>query len=121
VALSRCAALGKTKCLDRSRENRQREGNLVLQRDGYLSDSGTHCILVVLEGRHRRTFAQRFVGNWLDSDGLLQQAVEELARAARFAPVEAEREFIEGGIEMLRAYSALVGSQQPVLGRATAR
>src|SRR5215472_7721440 len=71
--------------------------------------------LVVSEGRLRRTFDQRFVGDRLDSDGLLQEAVEELATAARFAPVEPEREFVKVGIQMLNAHAALVGSQQPAL------
>jgi hypothetical protein len=34
------------------------------------------------------------VGSWFDYDGLLHQAVEEFASAARFAAVEAEREFV---------------------------
>src|SRR5215472_17010325 len=71
--------------------------------------------LVVSEGRLRRTFDQRFVGDRLDRDGLLQEPVEELATAARFAPVESEREFIEVGIQMLPAHTALVGSKQPAL------
>jgi len=43
------------------------------------------------KGRLRRTFDQRFVGDRLDGDGLLQEAVEELATAARFATIEPER------------------------------
>jgi hypothetical protein len=34
------------------------------------------------------------VSCWLDCDGLLHQAVEEFTSAARFAAVEAEREFV---------------------------
>ena len=34
------------------------------------------------------------VSSWLDCDGLLHKSVEEFASAARFAAVEAEREFV---------------------------
>jgi hypothetical protein len=34
------------------------------------------------------------VSGWFNCDGLLHQAVEEFASAARFATVEAEREFV---------------------------
>jgi hypothetical protein len=36
---------------------------------------------VVSKRRLRRTFDQRFIGNRLDGEGLLKEAVEELATA----------------------------------------
>jgi hypothetical protein len=40
------------------------------------------------------------VRGWFDCDGLLDQAVKEFASAARFAAVEAEREFVEVILKM---------------------
>ena len=48
-----------------------------------------------------------------DLDGLLDEAVEELAPPARGAPVEPERELIEVAIQMLARDAALVDAQEP--------
>ena len=70
---------------------------------------------MVSEIRLCGTFDERFVRNRADGDGLFKEPVEEFTSAARFTPVEPEREFIQIGVQMLRAHSALVGSEQPEL------
>src|SRR6266536_1374400 len=54
-------------------------------------------------------------GDVVDLHGLLEQAVEEEAALARAAAVEAEREFVEVEVELLRADRSLVGAEQPAL------
>ena len=51
----------------------------------------------------------------LGHHGLFEQAVEEQAAASRGAAVEAERELVEVGVEVLGADGALVGAQEPAL------
>ena len=58
---------------------------------------------------------QRLVGHRLDGDGLLHQAVEELASTSGLAAVEAEGEFVEVGVEMLVADGSLMRTQYPAL------
>ena len=77
--------------------------------------------LAVLEIWVREAFDQGFVGNRIDCDGLLEQPVEQLAPAARFAPVEAEDELVEIGIQMLQADRALVSRHEPALEQRDAR
>ena len=61
----------------------------------YLTQVTQH--LAVLEIWVRGAFDQGFVGSRIDSDGLFEQPVEQLAPAARGAPVEAEDELVEIG------------------------
>ena len=44
---------------------------------------------------------------------MLQEAEEEQSAPAGVATIEAECEFIEIGIQMLRGHRSLVGSEQP--------
>ena len=44
---------------------------------------------------------------------MLQEAEEEQSAPAGVATIEAEGEFIEIGIQMLRGHRSLVGSEQP--------
>jgi hypothetical protein len=50
---------------------------------------------MVSETRLCCAFDERFVRNGIDADRLFEESVEELASAARFAPVEPKREFIQ--------------------------
>src|SRR6266511_6140020 len=54
-------------------------------------------------------------GCGVDPDGLLEQAVEEQAAAARAATVEAEDELVEVEVELPLAHSSLMGAEQPAL------
>ena len=61
---------------------------------GYPFDSGRPNILWFGLFPFDGGFHNLSVGCWFDCDRLLHQAVEEFASAARFAAVEAEREFV---------------------------
>ena len=54
-------------------------------------------------------------GNWVDRNGLLHQAEEQLPAAFRSPSIESERELIQVVIEMLVADGPLVGSHEPSL------
>src|ERR1035438_3557657 len=49
----------------------------------------------------------------LGDDGLLQQAVEQHAARGRGAPIEAEHELVEIGVEVLGLNRAMVRAQDP--------
>ena len=49
---------------------------------------------------------------------MLEQSVEEQAATPGAASVEAEREFVEVGVEVLGSNGALVGAKQPALEQA---
>lgn len=53
------------------------------------------------------------VGRRRDRDGLLNEPVEQLAAAARVAPVETEGEFVQIVVQVLRTDPALMRAQQP--------
>ena len=57
--------------------------------------------------------ADRGVGLGRVVDGVLEEAVEEQADVAGAAAVEAERELVEVGVELVGLDGALVGAQQP--------
>ena len=86
--------------------------------DGYSLDSGIlkwPLHVVVVRSACCGASDQRLVGRRLDGDGLLNQAVEELASASGLAGVEAEGEFVEVVVEMLVADGSLMRTQYPTL------
>ena len=66
----------------------------------------------------RRVDDEAAVGDRVDHDSMLQEAVEEQAATPRAATVEAEGELVEVSIEVLVADATLVGAQQPTLEKA---
>jgi hypothetical protein len=71
--------------------------------------------LVALEIQLCSALNERFGWNWLDGDCLFEEPVDEFGSAARFAPVEPKREFIQPCVQMLQARFVLAGSEQPAL------
>ena len=55
---------------------------------------------------------QRLVGGRIDGDGLLNEAKEQLAAAARAASVEPEGELVEVVVQMFVRDRAVMGAQQ---------
>ena len=79
---------------------------------GYLFDSSRPYMLGVL-GLVPGTADQAFVGRRFDSDGLLKQAIEQLAPGTGSATIEAESELVQVVRQMVRTDSTLVSPQQP--------
>ena len=53
------------------------------------------------------------VGGWFLPNGLVEQCLEEQARCAGSAPVEAEREFIQIVLQVIGANPSVVRPQKP--------
>ena len=81
---------------------------------GYLFDSSSPYMLGVpdlIPG----AADQAFVGCRFDSDGLLKQALEQLAAGTGSATIEAESELVQVVRQMIRTDSTLVSPQPPAL------
>ena len=68
---------------------------------------------MVARSRHSGVSDQRLVGGRIDGDGLLNEAKEQLAAAARAASVEPEGELVEAVVQMFVRDRAVMGAQQP--------
>ena len=81
---------------------------------GYLFDSSSPYMLGLL-GLVPGTADQAFVGCRFDSNGLLKQAIEQLAPGTGSATIEAKSELVQVVRQMVRTDSTLVSPQQPAL------
>ena len=72
----------------------------------------------MLSSQAQRTYValhSRLVWRSPDHYGLLSEAREQLASAARSAPIEPKGELVEVVVQVLETYGSLMGAQQPAL------
>ena len=87
--------------------------NKQMAQDGYLSDSSDPYMLwfCVIPGATHDAFK----GLGCDSNGLLKQAIKQLAPRTGSTTIKAESKLVEVVGQVVAANSTLVGSQQPAL------